>query len=87
MLDIDWKTKLSLAYIPDLSKRECTEALRRINDNAAIVFLGTIKAEAARSGLQFRAWAAGPHDPVTAGSRSRARVNSPQRRNRVLRLA
>lgn len=63
MLDIDRKTKLSLVYIPDLSKTECTEALRRIDDNAAIVSLGTIKAEAARSGLQIRAWAAGLMTP------------------------
>lgn len=36
-LDIDRKRKLSLAYISDLSQAEHTEALRRINVNAAIV--------------------------------------------------
>jgi hypothetical protein len=37
VLDIDRKRKLSLAHISDLSPTERTEALRRINVNAAIV--------------------------------------------------
>jgi hypothetical protein len=37
VLDIDRKRKFSLAYVPNLSKTESTEALRCINVNAAIV--------------------------------------------------